>query len=540
GRLARKVLKTGNVDSRIQDAGAPYERVHAALGVAGSTATINDLDAARSIVWIGPDPKETLPVLYLRLRKAVREFNAKLTVVSRRRISLDSFATHVVRTPDQFSNDAAIRNDLGDPVVVCWGPASPGDAGEDEVGLALGLVNEHDAKLLMCPPHAGSQGALDMGLHPALDAGHRAIPEPGLDTRAMLQAAADGEFDALFVFGADPIADFPDAALARAALESDTFTVVVELFPTETVAFADVVLPSAAYAERAGTFTNLERRLQKIEPALAPPGTARDPWKICSGIAGALGDQWGWSTVDDVWAALKKEVPTHQDVDFAALSAQVPASTLQYEYEFGPGAKFGDVATAGPGAQYPKGFRQGAPFQTGQNWPLSWELRAFEARQRPGVIPPIPEQRAVGNASVEEGGDSGGRLSEEDSAVPAASSVEERSGEPEGTSTPAGTTEFILLTGRLIYDEGTMVSKSAALRGLQSEPFVEINDEDAKALDIADGDEVVVTSNGTEARLRAVIADIVRGSVFVPYDQRGLRANTLLSGTETRVQVRKP
>ncbi len=391
GRLARKVLKTRNVDSRIQDAGAPYERVHAAVGVAGSTATVNDLDAARSIVWIGPDPKETLPVLYLRLRKAVREFNAKLTVVSPRRISLDSFATHVVRTTREFSNDAAIRSDLGDPLVVCWGPASPGDAAEDEVGLALSLVDERGAKLLMCPPHADSQGALDMGLHPALDAGHRAISEPGLDTRAMLQAAADGELDALFIFGADPIADFPDAELARTALESDAFTIVVELFPTETVAFGDVVLPSAAYAERAGTFTNLERRLQKIEPALAPPGTARDPWKICSGIAGALGDQWGWSTVDDVWAALKKEVPTHKDVDFAALSAQVPASTLQYEYEFGPGAKFGDVATAGPGAQYPKGFRQGAPFQTGQNWPLSWELRAFEARQRPGYIPPVAD-----------------------------------------------------------------------------------------------------------------------------------------------------
>ena len=85
-----------------------------------------------------------------------------------------------------------------------------------------------------------------------------------------------------------------------------------------------------------------------------------------------------------------------------------------------------------------------------------------------------------------------------------------------------------------------MVAKSAALRGLQRAPFVEINDEDAKELGVADGDEVVVSANGTEARVKVVISDIVRGSVFVPYDQEGLRANTLMSGVGTRVEVTRP
>jgi anaerobic selenocysteine-containing dehydrogenase len=83
-----------------------------------------------------------------------------------------------------------------------------------------------------------------------------------------------------------------------------------------------------------------------------------------------------------------------------------------------------------------------------------------------------------------------------------------------------------------------MVRRTRHLVGLQKKPFVELNDEDAKALDIADGDEIVVRANGTEARVTARIGDIVRGTVFVPYDQEGLRANTLIPAG--RVVVAKP
>lgn len=515
GRLARNVLKTSNLDSRIQDAGAAYERVLEVAPVAGSTAKITDLAKARTIVWIGPDPKETLPVLYLRLRQAVLDHNAKLISVSPRRISLDNFATHNVRSLEGLK-DTVVANDIGVDVVVCWGPSSPGSDHNEGLDAALQIVRDHDAGLLVCPPHAGSQGMIDMGVLPTLEAGYKPVTEPGLDTRAILEAAAAEELDALFVFGADPIADFPDRALAQKALESSTFTVVVELFETETVAHADVVLPSAAYAEREGTFTNLERRLQKLEPVKAPKGTAREPWRICAGIASALGTEWKWDSFSDVWADLKKEVPTHKDVDVDKLAQDVPESTLQYESAFENNAQAGDAAVAGPGGQYPKGYRQGAPFQTGQNWPLSWELRAFDARQRPGLIP---------------GSDPAGPAQATDETSDA--------GAPEG-GTPSSSAEapaFRLLSGRFIYDEGAMVAKSIALRNLQKKPFVEINDEDAKELSISDGDEVVVAANGTEARVRAVIADIVKGTVFVPYDQVGLRANSLMDGSG-RVEVR--
>ncbi|HWC13106.1 MAG TPA: NADH-quinone oxidoreductase subunit NuoG [Actinomycetota bacterium] len=512
-RLARDVLKTSNVDSRIQDAGAPYDRVLEVAPVAGSTAQIADLAKARTVVWIGPDPKETLPVLYLKLRHAVLECNTKLIVVSPRATSLDRCATHVVRSTDSLSTDAAIVNDIGDPLVVCWGPASPGEDHSASFDAARALVAKRGAKLLVCPPHAGSQGAIDMGVLPSLGPGYEQRQEAGLDTRAMLEAAAAGELDALFVFGADLITDFPDAGLARRALGSGVFTVVVELLPTETVSHADVVLPSAAYAERTATFTNLERRLQKLEPVKAPPGTARQPWEICAGLAARLGDDWEWLSFDDVWADIKKQVPTHKDVDLAAISQRIPESTLQYESQFENDAQQGDAAVAGPGGQYPKGFRQGFPIQTGQNWPLSWELRAFEARQRPGYVPPLPD-----------GGDGAS------ASAPASSS----------SSPQRGDGSFRLLTGRLIYDEGNMVSRSVALRSIQRKPYLEMNDEDAKELELADGDEVVVGANGTQTTLAVAISDIARGSVFIPYDQEGLRANTLMAGVDPHVEVRRP
>jgi predicted molibdopterin-dependent oxidoreductase YjgC len=518
-RLARKVVKTPHVDSRIQDAGAPYDLALELAGVAGSTATMNDLDDARTIVWAGPDPKETLPVLYLRLRRAVLEKRAKLIVVSPRRISLDTIATHVVRVaPGEEAaalvalqsdpqHDAA--SDLGTPLVGCWGPAFHG---RDETAVfkaMIDLVSARGGSLLVCPPHAGSQGLVDMGVHPALDAGYRRATTTGMDTRRMLEAAAAGELDTLLLVGADPIADFPDAALATRALER-AFTIVVELFPTATVEHADVVLPAVSYAERAGTFTNLERRLQRLEPVVPTRGSAREPWGICSALAAELGTEWGWTDFDSVWADIRKEVPTHADVDVAALRRDVLTPAPHYESGFGEPTS--GAAVAGPGARYPKGFRAGAPFQTGQNWPLSWELRAFEAREHPGMIPAAPGE-AIAAAETGDG-----------DAAPAPAAPER---------------SFALYAGRLIYDDGAMVRRSAALKSLAPRPFVEINDVDAKNLDVADGDDVVVAANGTQVTLRAVVSDISQGAVFIPFDQPGLRANTLISGADPRVEVRR-
>ncbi|HWL66346.1 MAG TPA: molybdopterin-dependent oxidoreductase, partial [Actinomycetota bacterium] len=425
--------------------------------------------------------------------------------------------------------DLDALGDIEGPVVVAWGPSSPGRDESAWASAALNLAQRTDAKVLVCPPHAGSQGLLDMGAHPALGS----TDETGRDTRAILEAAVAGEIDVLLIFGADPIRDFPDAELARRALLSVKFALVVELFPTETVQHADVVLPSAAYAEREGTFTNLERRLQKLEPLLAPPGTAREPWRVAAGIARGLDADWGWQGCDDVWDDIRSNVPTHAQVETAALTQEMPVHSLQYETGFASKSHEAQTSVAGPGGQYPKGYRSGAPFQTGNAWPLSWELRAFEARQRPGYVPEIPDQHQPEDgdpAAAQESRAAAGDLR------PTAPNRSESPSDP-SSSSPSGST-FDLYSGRFIYDEGSMVSKSRALHGLQKKPFVEMNDEDAKALGVADGDMVRVIAGDVEVELPVRIDDIVRGAVFVPYDQAGLCANTLMRGIDPTVEVR--
>ncbi|CAN5783483.1 hypothetical protein BH18ACT15_BH18ACT15_06500 [soil metagenome] len=446
-----------------------------------------------------------------------------------------------------------------------------------------------------------------MGVLPGLAAGYEQLAQPGMDTRAMLEAAARKELDALLIFGADPIADFPDAGLALAALESGVFTVVAELFPTETALRADVVFPSAAYAERGGTFTNLERRLQKLEPLVPPPGTAREVWRICAGLATALGEPWPWADMNDVWTDLRKEVPTHAGVDLGAPTQPAPTAAPSLESGFEPHSA--PLTAAGPGGQYPKGHRAGAPFQTGQNWPLSWELRGFEARQRPGLIPPRPQGKSENgsgadtNTSTRNSGEEPAPGAPEQEASPrslegeaaprsatgwspgeeaaprsgtlrngvrgaewgppsprdqagvreaerrpppppgqgdAAVSEAPRAPQAAGSRRAPGGTRFALYTGRMIYDEGSMVARTVALRGIARRPFVEMNGVDADELRVGDGDEVTLRANGTEVTLPVRIGDIARGAVFVPYDQEGFRANRLLGAADPVVDVTRP
>ncbi len=488
-RLARSVLKTNDLDSRLQDAGTPYERLIQVAGAAGSNAAITDLDSAGTIVWVGPDPKEALPVLYLRLRGAVLDHRAQLVTVSVRRSSLDDVAATVVRCePGGEAEALAGLGELAGPVVICWGPSSPGRDEGPVVDAVVALATKHDAKVLACPPHAGSQGMLDMGVHPGLDAGYKALGEPGRDTRAILDAAAAGEIDTLLLVGADPLSDLPDAALAKRALESKVFTIAIDILPSSSVAYADVVLPSAAYAERGGTFTNLERRVQRLDPLLQPPGSSLEPWKALQKIASTLGTDWGWKTWEDVWIDIAKVSTPHKAIDVAALA--------------GTG-----TAAGGPGAQYPKGHRAGAAFQTGQNWPLSWELRAFDARLRPGAIPGLPESPESAGPATEEASE---------------------------TETGEG---LMLYTGRHIYDASTMLSRSTLLTKLARKPFIEMSPQDAERLGVVEGDEVTVSAAGDSLKLPVVIGDIAMGAVYIPFGQPGVNAGRLIAGPNPRVEV---
>ncbi len=160
------------------------------------------------------------------------------------------------------------------------------------------------------------QGACDMGGLPdvysgyqkvALEASHKkfeaawgVVPpadKPGLTVVEMMNAAIGGQVKAMYIFGENPMLSDPDLNHVRHALESLDFLVVQDIFMTETAQLADVVLPGTSFAEKEGTFTNSERRVQLVQRALNPLGDAHPDWQIIAELgqqllaAGVAGDR---------------------------------------------------------------------------------------------------------------------------------------------------------------------------------------------------------------------------------------------------------
>ena len=107
----------------------------------------------------------------------------------------------------------------------------------------------------------------------------------GLTVTEMIPGILDGKIKSLYILGEDPVMSDPDTKHIRHCLESIDFLVLQEIFPSETAAYADVLLPGVSFAEKTGTFTNTERRVQMVNKAIEPPGEARPDWWITSEIA---------------------------------------------------------------------------------------------------------------------------------------------------------------------------------------------------------------------------------------------------------------
>jgi formate dehydrogenase alpha subunit len=151
------------------------------------------------------------------------------------------------------------------------------------------------------------QGACDMGGLPNVYPGYQAVTveaaqkkfeeawgvplsnQVGLTLTEMLPLAAEGKVRALYIMGENPMISDPDANHAEHCLRSLDFLVVQDIFLTETAALADVVLPGLSFAEKLGTYTNSERRVQFVNPAVPAPGEARPDWWIIGEIAQRMG-----------------------------------------------------------------------------------------------------------------------------------------------------------------------------------------------------------------------------------------------------------
>jgi NADH-quinone oxidoreductase subunit G len=316
-KFARVALGTNDIDMRARPHSAEEARFLAAcVAGRGIQVSYSDLEHAPAVLLAGFEPEEESPIVFLRLRKAVRRRGtdvyslAPLASRGLARLSGELLATvpgEEARALARLGGDSAASGP-GD----AWRDAAralsaPGAvilAGErlaeapGALSAAARLAETTGARLAWIPRRAGERGAIEAGALPGLLPVGRPVsdpqaraevarawgvasvpPEPGRDTAGILAAAAAGELGALVVAGVDP-ADLPDPAAALAALDATPFIVSLELRVSAVTDRADVVLPVAAVAQKAGTFVNWEGRGGTFGAAIPVPGVRSELYML--------------------------------------------------------------------------------------------------------------------------------------------------------------------------------------------------------------------------------------------------------------------
>jgi formate dehydrogenase alpha subunit len=165
--------------------------------------------------------------------------------------------------------------------------------------------------------------------------GGAAAERPGLTLMEMIAAAGEGGIRALYILGENPAMTDPDVNHVHRCLRDCEFLVLQEIFPSETAEFADVLLPAASWAEKDGTFTNTERRVQLIRAAVPPPGEALADWRITSRLARKMleleqrtpqGPQSGWNHAGpaEIMAEISALTPSYAGISHARLERGEP------------------------------------------------------------------------------------------------------------------------------------------------------------------------------------------------------------------------
>lgn len=354
-RLAKAVIGTDNVDCQLGD-GLPAEVV---LGLPG--ATIDEACApGATVLYVGPDPKEELPVLFLRLKHAVTRDGVTLVEVGPARTGLSPYASHVVTCRpgetaatvagllggDAGTDEAAAAalRAAGDDLVVLIGRANLAESAE----LASATVRAVQAaapgaRFLPVLRRGNVRGALEAGLapgvlpggqplgaSPVVEAWGSAPTERGLDATGILEAAAGGRIDVLVLLGADPLTDFPDRSLARRAIAGARSIISVDPFLNASSRTAQVVLAAAGTGEVEGTTTSCEGRVSLLAQKVTPPGTARPDWLLAVELAARLGTDLGVREgAADLWGQMCEVSPAHAALGATALGAAPDGMVVQ-------------------------------------------------------------------------------------------------------------------------------------------------------------------------------------------------------------------
>jgi NADH-quinone oxidoreductase subunit G len=336
GFLIQEILRAGlhsrDIDSR--PAGGPDIGTVLDLAAPERQAAVADIDEADVILVLGTDPMQTSPILDLRIRKAIRRNGARLVVATERPTALDGGAEAIARyAPGQASyfigelaaavggaeNVATpLAESLRDAgkVVVVWGERIGAHGAGELLGLAeaLGVAGTEGAGLLEIPEAANARGLREAGVLPDGGPGLHAIAGGGRSTEEIRQALIDGELDSVILVGVDPLRDFADTSAWEEALNAAEFVVAFSTFTTATATKADVLFPLETHAEKDGTVTHPDGRLQRVRPAAGRPGDIRPGWQTLANLSLAIGHDTGVTSQPTAFAALTSAVPFYASI----------------------------------------------------------------------------------------------------------------------------------------------------------------------------------------------------------------------------------
>ena len=500
-----KKLMLENVGSKNFDHSAGY--AHAALtegftrsfGASASPSTILDIQKSDLLLVIKTDSYETHPVIGFEINLGVKNKGIKLNILSDKRGKLSKLpgARTLVHTPGsevavlnaicksildqkladgsaasipgfaeldkalaaftpeavaaQSGLNAAEINQLAsdyasaEKALIIF-PAGLGYSGHTadlasavaNLAILTGKLGKEGCGVLCMAEKNNSQGAADMGFY---------AQDGGMNALQILEACTAGTIKTLFIAGENPVTSYPDNTKVKAALEAVDFLIVSDLFLTETAELADVVLPACSFAEKEGTFTSVDRRVQHIKPAIPKIGESRSDFEILSTLISKLGGTPSAS-------------PASQ---FAEISANTPGyAGMSY-------ASLGDEGTFAP------------------------------VNLKPVFV--IPNVTAV----------------------------------------PAEPGKFALVTGSVLYHNGTLSQYGEGPVYVCPEAYVEMSRADARRSAIGDNDLVTVSSLSGTLQLKAKISPrIPEGVVFIPYHFPEAPVNKIWSGSAvTMVSVTK-
>lgn len=366
-----KALGTDNLD---HSGGECYKGVSEGLletlGIQASTATFPQVEQADAILAIRSDFYETHPVFGMVVNQAIRRNEAKLSVVADKfgklsklpnartllhkpgmeldvlnalchtlieeglaktdgldgldelKSALKDFSAETVAQAvgaEAEAIKAAAKELVGAEkaaIMVAYG--LPYTAYSKEIAIAAanlalltGIAGREGSGLYLCGEKANSQGAVDLGVMPGTN---------GLGARQMLASAAAGDIKALYIVGEDPLASYPDKAQVESALEK-SFLVVQDLFLSASAEKADVVFPAGSFAEKDGTFTNAERRIQRLRAGIKSPGEAKTDFAILRQLLDAVGAKAPANPVE-AFTALTAETANYKDITLDMIGAE--------------------------------------------------------------------------------------------------------------------------------------------------------------------------------------------------------------------------